>query len=201
MTRRAGVFAACSVVAAAVALSAAQELTRRDADLLEQKWSVVVARGATKPSAKVVPSRTSFSERELNAYLKFNAHDQLPKGVLDPQVSLVGDRRVSGRAIVDLDAVRSSKERGWFDPAAYLSGTVEVHMAGELQTANGKGTFQLESATVGSLPIPKSLLQELVTYYSRSADLPGGFEIDKPFDLPASILEVQIQRGAATVIQ
>jgi hypothetical protein len=108
---------------------------------------------------------------------------------------------LTGRAIVDLDAVRTSEKRGWLDPASYLRGTVEVFVSGILQTSNGKGTFQLESATMGSLPVPKSLLQELVSYYSRTPDLPGGFDLDKPFELPANIREVEIQRGAATIVQ
>ena len=194
----------CAVVAAVVAAAtmvAAQQLTPRDAESLEKKLAVVVARGAAKPDRKQSPVRTSFSEREVNAYLKFNASDQLPKGVVDPQVNLAGERRISGRAIVDLDVVRTSKVRSWLDPVAYLTGSVEVHATGLLHTSNGKGTLQVESASVGSVPIPKSLLQELVTYYSRSPDLPNGFDLDKPFDLPANIREVEIQRGGATVVQ
>ncbi len=60
-----------------------------------------------------------------------------------------------------------------------------------------RGTFALESATLGAVPVPKSLLQELVTYYTRSPELPNGFDLDKPFDLPANIRQVELQRGAA----
>jgi hypothetical protein len=201
MERRVRAFAALAAVAATVAWVSAQQLTRRDADSLERKLSAVLARGAAKPAPRQSPVRTSFSERELNAYLKFSAHEQLPKGVVDPEVNLAGDRRISGHAVVDLDVVRTSKERSWFDPAAYLTGSVDLHASGLLQTANGRGTFQLESATVGGVSIPKSLFQELVTYYSRSPDLPNGFDLDKPFDLPAHIREVEIQRGGATVVQ
>jgi hypothetical protein len=45
------------------------------------------------------------------------------------------------------------------------------------------------------------LLQELVTYYTKSAEMPDGFNLDKPFDLPANIRQVEIQRGACTVVQ
>jgi hypothetical protein len=201
MTRRARLLAALAAVVATAAWSSAQQLTTRDAESLEKKLSAVLARGAAPPARTRVPVRTSFSEREVNAYLKFSAREQLPKGVINPEVSLAGERRVSAHAVVDLDAVRTSKERGWLDPAAYLTGSVDLHATGLLQTANGMGTFQLESASVGGVSIPKSLFQELVTYYSRSPDLPGGFDLDKPFELPAHIREVEIQRGGATVIQ
>lgn len=192
---------ACAVVAV---VSADQQLSRRDADMAERKIAAIVQRANARPakSGKAVAQfRTSFTEIELNAYLKFQGKEQLPTGVVDPWVTIGADRKVSGRAIVDLDAVRKSKPRSWFDPAAYLGGTVEVKATGTLKTANGMGTFQFESATLGSLPVPKTILQELVSYYSRTLETPDGFDLDKPFELPANIREVEIQRGAATIIQ
>ena len=205
MARRVSLFTTLSVVASMAVLSA-QALTHREADSMDLKLAAIAKRAeaptaGTTSTASARPMRTTFTEREVNAYLKFNAKEQLPEGVVDPQVTIAGERRLAGRAIVDLDVVRKSKERGWLDPGAYLTGSVEVKATGLLLTSSGKGTFQLESATVGGLPIPKSLLQELVSYYSRSSDLPNGFDLDKPFELPASIREVEIQRGAATVIQ
>ena len=205
MIGRVRFFTALGVLCAMAGLSAMQQaLTRREAQSMDQKLLAVVKNAETAKGSKTAAVRswrTTFSEREVNAYLKFNAKEQLPKGVVDPQITIAGERRVMGRAIVDLDAVRTAKDRGWLDPAAYLSGSVEVRATGLLVTSSGTGTFQVESATVGGLPIPKSLLQELVSYYSRSPDLPGGFDLDKPFELPANIREVEIQRGAATVIQ
>jgi len=202
MTRH---IACCAALVASLAVCGAatvQQLTHGEADSLERKLTAVVARGsAAKPAGKGTPVRTSVSEREVNAYLKFNAKDQIPKGVVDPQVTLAGERRVSGRAIVDLDAIRTAQDRSWLDPAAYLTGSLELRATGLLQTANGKGTLQIESATIGGVPVPKSLLQELISHYSKSTDLPAGFDLDKPFDLPANIREVDIQRGAATIVQ
>jgi len=192
------------VVALAAALPAAQgAVSKKEAALVEQKVNAVAVRGAAPAARRTAakPVSTVFTEHELNIYLQANGKELLPEGVRDPRITIAGDRRVSGRAIVDLDAVRKSKERGWLDPASYLTGSVEVQATGVLQTADGKGTFVLESATVGSVPVPKSLLQELVSYYSKSPETPDGVNIDKPFELPANIREVQIQRGAATVIQ
>jgi len=44
-------------------------------------------------------------------------------------------------------------------------------------------------------------LQELVRYHARTPDTPAGFDPNKPFELAANIREVEIQRGAATIIQ
>jgi hypothetical protein len=199
--RRGTVFAgALGAVAIAGVVAAAQDLSQRDSESMERKLAAIVARGEATPARVSAPVRTSFTERELNSYLKYSGHEQLPKGLNDLQVTMAGERRITAHAIVDLDAVRTSKERSWLDPASFLTGTVQVSATGTLQTTNGTGIFQLESATVGSLPIPKTLLQELVSYYARSSDM-AGFEIDKPFELPSKIREVEIQRGAAAVIQ
>ena len=43
------------------------------------------------------------------------------------------------------------------------AGSVEVRAIGILKTADGRGTFALQSATLGGVPIPKTVLQELVS--------------------------------------
>jgi hypothetical protein len=190
----------CALLAS-VTLSA-QTVSKKEAATVDQKFSALAARGAAQSSNKAArPVRTVVTEREFNVYLQSGGKSELPSGVRDAQVTMAGDQRLHCRAIVDLDAVRKSKERTWLDPAAYLSGALEVKMTGLLHTANGKGTFTVESATIGSVPVPMGLLQELVSFYSRTPDTPDGVSFDKPFELPANIREVQIQRGAATIIQ
>jgi len=131
-------------------MPAAQSATKREAAAVEQKINEITTRGALPKTTKAAPSvRTMFTERELNVYLQSAGQELLPSGVRNPQITIPGEQRVSGRAIVDLDAVRKSKERTWLDPAAYLTGSVEVTATGILQTSNGRGTFKLESATVG----------------------------------------------------
>ncbi len=193
--------AAIGVLAGAAGLVAQQALTRRDSQGMERKLLRVLERGAGAPAGAPTPVRTSFTEREINAYLKFDGAAQLPEGVKDPQVTMVGAQRVSGQAVVDLDAVRKSKPRTWLDPASYLMGTVEVKATGTLRTSDGSATFQLDSATVGAVPIPRSVFQELVDYFLRTPEMPDGVQLDKPFPLPDRIREVQIQRGAATIVQ
>jgi hypothetical protein len=108
---------------------------------------------------------------------------------------------VTGRAVVDLDAVRKQKSRTMLDPMNLATGRLPVTATGILKTSNGVGTFQFESASLGPVPIPKVLLQEIVSYYSRTPENPAGIGLDDPFALPARIREIQVEPGRAVVIQ
>src|SRR5438046_3067259 len=186
-----------AAAAASVALSADGQLSRRDADLMTQK-AATINRLGERPAAQRV--RTIVTENEVNAYLAYDAKSDLPAGVVDPLVTILGTGRVSGRAVVDLDAVRKQKKpTSMLDPASYLTGRLPITATGVLTTSNGMGRFQLESAAVGGMPIPKLVLQEIVGYYSRTPQNPSGINLDDPFALPARIREIQVQRGQAIV--
>jgi hypothetical protein len=45
------------------------------------------------------------------------------------------------------------------------------------------------------------LLQEIISYYSRSKENPSGLSLDDPFALPARIREIQVERGQAIIVQ
>jgi hypothetical protein len=49
--------------------------------------------------------------------------------------------------------------------------------------------------------VPNSLLQEMVAYYSRTANDPDGIRLDDPFELPANIRQIEVGQGQAVVIQ
>ncbi|MGE5816252.1 MAG: hypothetical protein ACM36C_17325 [Acidobacteriota bacterium] len=191
------VFSALIVTSAA--LYAQGQYSRRDADSLERKLATITQNAAfrTRQSTRA----TSISERELNAYLRYGSMIEMPAGVLEPSVTILGDGRVAGRAIVDLDAVRKARERGWGDPAGYLTGRLPVQAVGVLKTQNGVGRFYLESADVSGITVPRVVLQEIVTYYTRTPEAPNGVSLDAPFELPAGIREVQVAKGTATVVQ
>jgi hypothetical protein len=192
------VFAA--VFATAVAFSGQAQFSRRDADSLERKLATITHQASFRAPGEGTRA-TMISERELNAYLRYGSMIQMPAGVIDPYVTILGDGRVSGRAIVDLDEVRKQKDRGWGDPAGYLTGRLPVHATGVLKTQNGVGRFYLESAEVSGITVPRTVLQEIVSYYTRTPQQPNGVSLEAPFELPAGIREVQVAKGAATVVQ
>lgn len=187
--------------ALAITLGAADSpsSSRHDADLMKQKVATINRLGE-KPLKE--RRRTTVTEKELNAYLALEALTDLPKGVVNPTVSILGDGRLSGRAVVDLDAVRKeSPPRSLLDPKNLLIGRLPIAATGVLTTNNGVGRFDLESASVGGLPLPKFLLQEILSYYSRSPERPEGLNLDDPFSLPVRIREIQVGRGQAIVVQ
>jgi hypothetical protein len=172
---------------------------RSDADLLKQKVATITQRGAA-PSRQ--PLRTTVTEREVNAYLVYEMADELPAGVADPSVSIPGTDRVTARAVVDLDAVRRQRNpTSLFDPMRYLRGRLPVRATGVLHASNGIAQFELESADIAGVPIPKLLLQEIVSHYSRSAEHPSGINLDDPVALPARIREIHVERGQAVIVQ
>lgn len=193
-----GLIAAALFLAAAVP-RADTRTSKRDADALRQKVATINSFSERKVRQSL---RTTITENEVNSYLVFDAREQLPAGVVEPSVSILGTGRLSGRAVVDLDAVRKAKATpSLLDPTNYLTGRLPVTATGVLSTSAGVGRFQLESATVGGVPVPKLLLQEIVSYYSRTPDKPSGIGIDDPFALPARIREIQVERGQAIIVQ
>src|SRR5215468_10532458 len=123
--------------------------------------------------------RTVLTENELNAYFQFNSAKDLPVGVIDPAIAIQAGGRLWGRAVVDLDAVRKANPpKSLLDPKNLLIGRLPIAATGVLTTSNGIGRFSLESASVGGLPLPKFLLQEILSYYSRSPEKPDGINLD-----------------------
>jgi len=188
------------LAAGAVQASAQAKPSKQDATRFAAKLEQIQKNSLTPRKAGAARS-TQVSDVEVNAYLKFLAGSQVPVGVVDPVLNGVGNGRVTGRAIVDLDAVRTQKKRGWTDPLGYLTGRLPVTAAGTLTTKDGVGRFQLESAEISGVTVPKSLLQELLSYYSKTPENPAGINMDEPFELPSAIQEIRIGQGSAVIVQ
>lgn len=172
--------------------------SRLDANRFAQKLTVI-----NQPTLGGASSRrTPVTEGEVNAYLAYDAGDQIPPGIVAPHISILGAGRLAGRAFVDLDTVRNQREsRSLLDPLRYMSGRLEVTASGVLHTRDGVGRFELESAAISGVTVPKLVLQELLSTYSRSPEHPDGIGLDDPFALPVNIREIEVARGQAIVVQ
>ena len=175
--------------------------TAADGDRFAVKYAAVVARTPAPAGQRRKPIQTIVTEPEINGYLRYRGKGVLPVGVVDPYVFALGEGRLSGMATVDLDAVRLSKPRGVLDPAQLLRGRVPVTATGILRSKDGEFRFDLESATVAGLEVPKSLLQELVSYYTKSASNPNGYSLDVPFALAGGIRDITVESKRAIIIQ
>ena len=174
-------------------------LTPQLAEAFEKKIQLVQKISEQK-AAKDRP--TTFSQAETNSYLKFKAGDLLPTGLTQPDITMLGDGKVSGKAIVDLDIVRQkSSSGGWFDPTSYLGGKLPVTASGRIVTWDNKGKFELENATINGIPLPRSLLAQMVNFFSRTPDNPRGSSIDDTFELPANIKTIDVNNGSWTTHQ
>src|SRR5215210_7112851 len=192
---------ALSTVLFAGQAASGRKLTKQLGERFQAKLGRIVQTGDTPRGKSRAAQSTQVTDVELNSYLRFQAADQVPSGIVDPLINAVGEGRVSGSAIVDLDAVRKQKERGWLDPMGYLSGRLPLTARGRLTTQNGVGRFELEGAELSGVTIPKTLLQELLTYYSRTPEDADGINMDDPFELPAQIREIRVAPGTATIVQ
>ena len=191
------------VLALVVALGAAappaqpeatSSLTPADGERLAEALAAIVDyAGAPEGSARTI----ALTERDINAYLRFQAADLLPPAVGEPEIRLLGDGRLSARALIDLDRLRAERPRGPLDPLRYLGGQVEVVAAGALRTSAGVGQFEIESVHVESVPVPVVLLVEAVRAHRDS----GGFDLTAPFWLPYGIEELRVEPAHAIVVQ
>ena len=173
--------------------------SRLDSRRLLEKVDRIERNGASASPAHLT---TVVTENEINAYLAYDGRDQIPQGVVEPRVRILGDRRISARAVVDLDAVaRQRTSTGWLDPMRYLRGRLVISAAGVLTAAGGVARVELEAADAAGIPIPKVLLQEVLTYYSRTPANPRGLSLDDAYALPAGIRAIELGRSEAVILQ
>jgi hypothetical protein len=194
-------FITLAVTVATVAAAGAQgtALARGEAEQLKRKVASIADRSRNSPRSS---ARTTVTEREVNAFLAFEAASDFPAGVVDPRISIHGADRVTARAVVDLDQVRQQRNpTSLLDPVQYLRGRLPVSATGLVHARNGVATLELESADIAGVPVPKFILQQIVSHYSRSASRPAGISLDEPMALPARIRDIQVEPGLAIVIQ
>jgi hypothetical protein len=177
-----------------------QQPMREEADAAIEKFARIEAAAETPRAANAAPLITTLTEHEINSYVALEGPTFLPEGIEAPRFSFADGGRVRARAIVDL-SVWGSRERSAFDPLSYLSGKVEVVAIGRAEASDSVGVIRYESATVGGISVPKTVAQELLKFYTRTEERPGGFAFDEPFELPGSVRDVTVHRGEVTVTQ
>ena len=178
----------------------AGSVSKQQAETFSRK--VALIQRQADATARPGTVRTALSEDELNSWFAYQALPLLPSGVTQPKITIVGEGRVMGTATVDLEAVAKTRSSGGtLDPWSYLGGRVPVNVVGVLHTRDGMGRFELQNADIAGVPVPKPLLQQLLSHYSRTDAHPGGVSLDDAFALPAKIRQIEVGQGQAVVIQ
>jgi len=181
-------------VVASLATAEAVDTSRPQADSFAKKLAIIKQHGAESPKSS---RRTTVTEGELNSWFVYRAPALLPVGVKDPRVTAVGNGKLVGVVTVDLDDVGKSKSGAW----NVLGGRVPISLSGVLRTKDGRGQFDLQSADISGVPVPRFLVQEILSHYTRDEDRPNGVRLDDPFALPASIKQIDVGSGQAIVVQ
>jgi hypothetical protein len=203
MAHRSRRIGAVLLVSSALVPLGAATVSQQNADVFAKKIVQIQQQGLeTSADRRTTERRTPVSEDELNSWFTYRAQPVLPAGLSQPQITIVGQGKVAGQATVDLETVGKRRSTGGtFDPWSYLGGRVPVTVNGILHTEDGRGRFEIQSAEVSGVPVPKTLLQELLSYYSRTPENPQGISLDEAFELPANIDKIEVGQGQAVVVQ
>ena len=80
-----------------------------------------------------------------------------------------------------------------FDPAPSTKRTASVSIS--------PAAVLPPTATAVGVPVPEGIVQELVTYMTKTPENPAGVSLNRPFELPAGIQQIRTRAGHATIVQ
>lgn len=150
-------------------------------------------RGVT--GGKQVPPALVVTEGELNSYLNLSLGKKMPPGLADVQVLLDSDR-IAARAMVDLEQLRARMaDAGRWNLLSYFTGRVPLEVKGRYRHGQeGFGSLEVEEIWLATLPVPVSLLEQVVSSAARGE---RAFDIQAPFRLPYAAKRLRVQKGQA----
>jgi hypothetical protein len=169
--------------------------SRTEADALDRKFEDLNERHKT---GKVARGKSVLvTESELNSYLNLSLGEKMPHGFSDVAVRLETER-IQATGVLDLEKVRDKMPNlNPFSPLYWLSGRVPVLLRGRVVNDDGFASIEWEDVRVGNVPVPVSLLHQIVSSTTKSDEHPAGFDIRAPFPLPYSVRQVRVQPGRA----
>jgi hypothetical protein len=125
----------------------------------------------------------SLSDSEINKYLVYSLRTAPRPGIQSAKVKVFPHNYISTYTVVDFDAVE--RWRPGTIPVLLrpvLSGRKAVWVDVRFQAYNGKATFSVEKAYLGSLRLPAFFVQKAVQILA--ARQPEKYDTRKPLPLP-----------------
>jgi hypothetical protein len=171
------------LVSVALAAASDAETARRKIEQIES--------GKLKPGTRV-----ELSAAEVVAYVA----PDMPEGVRNPRLELLGPGLVRGSAMVDFGKVRRAQgyEPGWL-LSKLLDGERPVSVTARIASGNGQITVNVEKVEVAALLIDGATLDFLIRNFLLPAYPDAA--IGQPFDLAHNIDRIDVQpRGVGIVI-
>jgi hypothetical protein len=180
--------------AAASATTPPAALSQAKADSFARKLESLEGASRSAKGPRVV----EVTEAELNSYLNLTMAGELPAGLTEVAIELERDQ-IHASASVDIDEVK--KQMGsmspW-NPLTLLAGRVPIELHGRYSSAeDGFGRVDIEEARAAGVPIPITLLEQMVAGATRTTRDPDGFDIHAPFRLPHPVRRVRVMPGRA----
>jgi hypothetical protein len=170
------------------------KVSRAAAESLLRKIDTMVAATARRPKT---PAPVPVTEDELNSYLNLMLLPTLPTTVRDVAVELETGR-LEATGVVDIDEVKEELKLSPWNPLSLLSGEVAVRVAGRyLAPKDGFGRVEIDEVRAGRIPIPVSVIEQLVARSTRSEEHPEGVDIRAPFRLPHPVRRLRLEPGRA----
>lgn len=136
-------------------------------------------------------------ESDLNAFLAAKIKERPRKDVESLRIQMK-DVIFTTFLTVDMDQVEikgDSMTKSLLK--ALFRGKQTIEFDGRLKTDNGKGTYEVERATLNGMPLPPSIVNSILSAVGRQQDPP--FDPMEPFDLPYAIKTVKVSPGKATL--
>ena len=160
--------------------------------------NAVIARGED-PAYGV---STEFTGDEVNAYLQLRLTAKFPAGVTEPSVSLLDQGRLNGSAVVDLDGIRREEQRRLVRPGGLPQGQAADGRLGDAEDRGGQRAVPPRKRRNQRHPDSKDAAaggRQLL--HADRPEMPGGVNLDAPFDLPSQIQRIDVVTNKATVVQ
>jgi hypothetical protein len=179
----------------AVAPAPHAAISREQADSLARKIEDLAAIVPQRKTA--APRSVLFTEGEINSYLNLVL---LPTVPTVRNVDLrIADGQLTATGLVDIDQIKRQLSLSPWNPVSFLKGRVEVNVAGRYANAgrDGLGRVTIDEVRAGSVPIPVSVIEQLVASSTRSRELPDGVDIREPIRLPPPVRGLRLQPGKA----
>jgi hypothetical protein len=150
----------------------------------------------TRQQAKDTDKKSyTLTESDLNDYLAAKIKERPRKDVESMRVAMK-EGFFTTFLTVDLDQVEvkgDSMSKSLLK--ALLHGKQTIEVDGRLKTDNGKGTYEVERASLNGMPLPPSFVNSILSAVGRQQDPP--FDPMEPFDLPYGMKSVKVTPGKA----